>query len=102
MKRLMIIILTIALAVAFTVPAFAFMKGSRVYVEDSKMGAVDFSIDKHKAAGKKCNDCHPKLFEKKRGTVSVKMPKKHEPGEACGSCHTQATDRAQCGFCHKK
>lgn len=102
MKRFMILILTIILAVAFASSAFAIMKGSRIFVEDSKMGAVNFDVEKHKAAGKKCNDCHPKHFEKKKGSITVKMPKKHEPGEACGACHPQATDRAQCGYCHKK
>lgn len=100
MKKFLILVLTIVLAMAFTVPAFAIMKGERVF--ENKMGNVTFSIDTHKAAGKKCSDCHDKIFKKKKGDVTVSMPKRHIEGQGCGSCHPQATDKSNCSFCHKK
>jgi len=100
MKKLLILALTIVLAIAFTAPAFAIMKGERVF--ETKMGNVTFSAEKHKAAGKKCGDCHTKLFDRKKGDVTVKMPKKHQDGVACGACHKQVTDKSNCSFCHKK
>ena len=100
MKKLLILALTIILAIAFTAPAFAIMKGERVF--ENKMGDVTFSVDKHKAAGKGCGDCHTKIFERKKGEITTKMPKKHLVGEGCGVCHPQVDDRTNCGFCHKK
>ena len=100
MKKLLILALTIALALAFTVQAFAIMSGDRVF--ENKMGNVTFSAEKHKAAGKSCNDCHDKLFQKKKGDVAVSMPKKHLAGQGCGVCHPQVDDKTNCSFCHKK
>lgn len=99
MKKFLILALTIVLALAFTTSAFAIMKGERVY--DTKMGKVVFSADTHKAAGKKCGDCHTKIFERKKGDTASKMPKAHQDGAGCGVCHKVA-DRSNCSSCHKK
>lgn len=98
MKKILILALTIALALAFTTAAFALMKGERVF--DTKMGKITFNIDKHKTAGKKCGDCHTKVFDRKKGAAKEVMTAPHKEGVGCGTCHTQV--KSKCNFCHKK
>lgn len=98
MKKLLILAITIILAIAFTVPAFAFMKGEKVF--ETKMGKVTFSIDNHKAAGKKCGDCHTAAFDRKKGAAGEKMKAPHEAGVGCGVCHKEV--KSKCNLCHKK
>jgi c(7)-type cytochrome triheme protein len=79
-------------------------------------GPVNFSHEKHKAAGvEKCTACHTKVFKMKKGqtgAASMTMAKM-KAGESCGVCHNGkpgdggkvvfgVDDKAKCESCHKK
>jgi c(7)-type cytochrome triheme protein len=67
------------------------------------MGKVIFDGKIHADAGKKCNDCHTKIFQMKTGTTKIKAP--HKPGETCGVCHNGEVaflQQGNCKRCHKK
>ena len=101
MKKL-IVLLVVILSLALVGMAMAVPKGKSASF-DSKMGAVTFSGDTHSgAAGLKCKDCHPGIFQMKAG-VTFAAP--HKIGDSCGACHNG--DKAfsvnkDCKSCHKK
>jgi len=77
--------------------------GKTVEFDGGAMGKVVFDGKTHADAGKKCNNCHPKLFKMKKGSTKITAP--HKPGEFCGTCHDGKTAFAQqgnCQKCHKK
>ncbi len=102
MKRIMVSMLVIMIAIAFSVPAFAVPPGKTVELPDGTQGKVTFTGDAHKAF--KCNDCHPALFKMKKEGDKMTM-KDMQEGKFCGSCHngTKAFSvKGDCTKCHKK
>ncbi len=103
--KIIIALLTVAIAVVFVGSAMAVPPGKTVEFPDGAMGKVIFDGKVHAEKGLKCNDCHTKIFPMKK-TPGFKMAEMKE-GKACGACHngTKAfttTDAANCTKCHKK
>lgn len=103
--KLLTILLTIAIAVAFIGSAMAVPSGKTVEYPDGANGKVVFDGKVHADKGLKCNDCHTKIFPMKKG-AKMTMKEMNE-GKFCGECHngTKAfatKDAANCGKCHKK
>ncbi len=104
MKKFIILALTLIVAVAFISTALAVPPGKTIEYTKSKMGKVTFDGKKHADAGKKCNDCHPKLFKMKTGSAKITMAE-HKPGVQCGTCHdgkVAFVQKGNCKRCHKK
>ena len=95
MKKLTILVIVCMVVVMTASVAFGFMKGERVF--ETKKGNVTFSIDKHKALGNKCGDCHDAVAPKKKGSLEMKMP--HKTG--CAVCHDGTKASKSCNNCHK-
>lgn len=71
----------------------------KVYLQTATVGQVEFS---HRLHGTRCNECHPKLYEKKVSNRRVSM-KAMERGQSCGACHNDKvafTVAANCTTCH--
>ena len=103
--RVLTIVLTLLIAIAFVGSAMAVPAGKTVEYAGGDQGKVVFDGKVHADKGSKCNDCHTKIFPMKKG--SFKMPKaEHGSGKFCGACHDGkkafAQDEANCGKCHKK
>jgi c(7)-type cytochrome triheme protein len=97
------ILLTVLVVVAFIGSALAVPPGKNVDYAGGALGKVVFDGKIHADKGKKCNDCHTKVFPMKKGQVKIKAP--HKPGEACFTCHdgNVAFDaQGNCAKCHKK
>jgi c(7)-type cytochrome triheme protein len=97
------ILLTVLVVVAFIGSALAVPPGKTIEYTKSSMGKVIFDGKIHADAGKKCNDCHTKIFQMKTGTTKIKAP--HKPGETCGVCHNGEVaflQQGNCKRCHKK
>ena len=103
MKKFLILALTLALAAAFIGSAMAVPPGKTVDYEGGGLGKVVFDGKKHADAGKKCNDCHPKVFQMKKGADKITM-KDMNAGKNCGTCHngTVAFKASECKRCHVK
>jgi len=110
--KILTIVLSMLIAVAFVSSAMAVIPGKTVEYSDGAMGKVIFQGDTHgPKQGMKCSDCHPKPFGMKKG--SFKMTKEdHGKTDYCGKCHdgkehfgktvfAQSTE-ADCGKCHLK
>jgi len=103
--RVLTIVLTLLIAIAFVGSAMAVPAGKTVEYAGGDAGKVVFDGKIHADKGGKCNDCHTKIFPmKKSGTKITKAD--HVAGKFCGTCHdgTKAfgQDEANCGKCHKK
>jgi c(7)-type cytochrome triheme protein len=99
------ILLTVLIVMAFIGSALAVPPGKTIEYTKSPMGKVIFDGKIHADKGKKCNDCHTKIFQMKTGTAKIKAP--HKPGELCGVCHNGEvaflqSDMKNCARCHKK
>ena len=71
----------------------------KVSLTTKDVGKVVFS---HSLHGARCNECHPKLFEKKRSSKPVSM-KAMEGGASCGACHNGKkafSVKGDCAKCH--
>jgi c(7)-type cytochrome triheme protein len=110
--KLMILVLILAVSVAFVGSAVATPPGKTIEFADGDQGKVIFSGDTHgPKQGMKCNDCHPKPFAMKKG--AFKMTKEdHGKPDYCGKCHDgkehygkvvfSQSNEADCSKCHKK
>lgn len=104
--RLVIALVTIAIAVAFIGSAMAVPPGKTVEFAGGGAGKVVFDGKIHADKGLKCNDCHTKIFQMKKGTAKMKMADINA-GKFCGECHNgtkafKSSDAANCAKCHKK
>ena len=71
----------------------------KVFLQTRDVGKVVFSHGRH---GTRCNECHPKLFEKKISNRRINM-KAMEAGKSCGACHDGKkafSVKANCTTCH--
>lgn len=99
---LIIVVALVAMGLAGT--AIAVPPGKTVEFTGGGAGKVVFDGKVHATAGKKCNDCHPKVFKMKKGANTITM-KDINAGKFCGTCHngTGAFDaKTSCNKCHKK
>lgn len=104
--RIVIALLTIAIAVVFIGSAMAVPPGKTVEFAGGGAGKVVFDGKVHADKGLKCNDCHTKIFQMKKGTAKMKMADINA-GKFCGECHNgtkafKSSDAANCAKCHKK
>lgn len=104
--RLVIALVTIAIAVVFIGSAMAVPPGKTVEYAGGGAGKVVFDGKIHADKGLKCNDCHTKIFQMKKGTAKMKMADINA-GKFCGECHNgtrafKSSDEANCAKCHKK
>ncbi|MFN3395357.1 MAG: cytochrome c3 family protein [Thermodesulfovibrionales bacterium] len=104
--RLVIALVTIAIAVVFIGSAMAVPPGKNVEFAGGDAGKVVFDGKIHADKGLKCNDCHTKIFQMKKGTAKMKMADINA-GKFCGECHNgtkafKSSDAANCAKCHKK
>lgn len=104
--RLVIALVTIAIAVVFIGSAMAVPPGKTVEYAGGGAGKVVFDGKIHADKGLKCNDCHTKIFQMKKGTAKMKMADINA-GKFCGECHNgtkafKSSDAANCAKCHKK
>lgn len=104
--RIVIALLTIAIAVVFVGSAMAVPPGKNVEFAGGGVGKVVFDGKIHADKGLKCNDCHTKIFQMKKGSAKITMAEINA-GKQCGTCHNgtkafKAGDAANCAKCHKK
>jgi len=104
--RIVIALLTIAIAVVFIGSAMAVPPGKTVEFAGGSAGKVVFDGKIHADKGLKCNDCHTKIFQMKKGSAKMKMADINA-GKFCGECHNgtkafKTSDAANCAKCHKK
>ncbi len=107
-------LIAIAILLMFALPSFLFAldmpgmpgmggtsgKGGmvdKIYIQTQTVGKVLFSHRKH---GTRCNECHPKLFQKKSNSNHVNM-KAMERGRSCGGCHNGNRAFSVTGDCDK-
>jgi len=79
--------------------------GKTIVYEDSKMGNVTFDGKIHADHGKKCTDCHPKLFPMKKGATKITFTQHTAGKETCFACHNGKVAfkaMGNCAKCHKK
>jgi len=107
MKKLVAIVLVVAVSVVLAASAFAVGPGKNVEFAGGGAGKVVFDGKTHADKGAKCADCHQSgLFKMKKGTEKLTM-KDMEAGKNCGACHngTKAfavKEASSCAKCHKK
>jgi c(7)-type cytochrome triheme protein len=110
--KILTIVLSLFITVAFVGSAMAVMPGKTIELPDGAMGKVIFKGDTHSMKqGLKCSDCHPKIFGMKKG--GFKMTKEdHGKPEYCGTCHDgkehfgkvvfSQSNPDDCTKCHQK
>ncbi len=103
--KIVIALLTIAIAVVFIGSAMAVPPGKTIEYAGGGAGKVVFDGKLHADKGLKCNDCHTKIFPMKKG-AKITMADINA-GKSCGECHNgtkafKAGDAANCAKCHKK
>lgn len=101
-----IAVVAMLVIIAFAGSALAVPPGKTVEFAGGGMGKVVFDGKVHADKGKKCNDCHPALFQMKKGAQKITMADINA-GKFCGACHNGTTafkagDAANCAKCHKK
>ncbi len=104
MKKALILVLALLVAVAFIGTTMAVPPGKTVEFKGGAMGKVVFDGAKHKKAGNKCSDCHPKVFKMKKGADKITM-KDIYAGKYCGTCHNGQkafNAKGNCKKCHQK
>ncbi len=103
-KKLLISAIILTVALAFIGTSLAVPPGKSVTFEGGKLGKVVFDGKTHADAGKKCTDCHPKVFQMKKGSAKMTM-KDLYAGKYCGTCHNGKdafNAKGACMKCHKK
>jgi c(7)-type cytochrome triheme protein len=103
--KVMIVLLTLAIAVTLVGSAMAVPPGKTVEYAGGAQGKVVFDGKSHMEKGLKCNDCHTKIFPMKKG-ATITMADMNA-GKFCGECHNgtkafASKDPASCATCHKK
>jgi len=103
--KVMIVLLTLAIAVTLVGSAMAVPPGKTVEYAGGAQGKVVFDGKSHMEKGLKCNDCHTKIFPMKKG-ATITMADMNA-GKFCGECHNgtkafASNDPASCAKCHKK
>ena len=102
MKKVLFAVLAVCVSVG---AAIAVPPGKDLEFPGSNMGKVTFSGSRHADKGKKCNDCHPEIFQMKHGTAKIKFDD-HITGEKfCFACHNGTVaykPAGDCQKCHKK
>jgi len=107
MKKILAIVMVLAVTFVLAASAFAVGPGKTVDFDGKGAGKVVFDGKAHADKGNKCADCHQSgLFKMKKGSEVLTM-KNMEAGKNCGACHngTKAfgvKDAASCAKCHKK
>ena len=101
MKKILVVVMSVAVLLLLTASAFAVGPGKKVEFDGKGAGKVVFEGAKHSSA--KCAECHPGLFKMKKG-AEVLIMKDMEAGKNCGACHngTKAFAVKECAKCHKK
>lgn len=104
--KLLIVLLTFAIALVLIGSAMAVPPGKTVEFPGGAMGKVVFDGKIHADKGLKCNDCHTKIFKMKKGGEKITMAEINA-GKFCGVCHNgtkafASKDAANCTKCHKK
>ena len=103
--KILTLALTLLIAIAFIGSAMAVPSGKTVEFAGGSQGKVVFDGKVHADKGKKCADCHPKVFAMKKGTAKITKAD-HVAGKFCGTCHDGKTafdqSNTNCGKCHKK
>ncbi|MBI5140769.1 MAG: cytochrome c3 family protein [Nitrospirae bacterium] len=105
MRKIMFAIVAI-IAFGLVGTAMAVPPGKTVEFDGKGGGKVVFDGKSHAEKGKKCNDCHPKIFKMKKGAEAVTM-KDINAGKFCGACHNgkdafDAKAADSCKKCHHK
>jgi len=104
MKKFIVLLLAVLVAVAFIGTSMAVPPGKTIEFKGGPMGKVIFDGAKHKKAGLKCTDCHPKIFHMKKGADKITM-KDIYAGKFCGTCHNGKrafNPKGNCKRCHKR
>ena len=104
--RIIVLLLTVLIAVAFVGNAMAVPPGKTVEFAGGDAGKVTFDGKIHADKGLKCNDCHTKIFKMKKAAEKITMADMNA-GKNCGTCHNgekafKSSDAANCAKCHKK
>ena len=104
--RAFVVIFSLFAIVAFVGSSFAVPPDKTVVFPDGAMGKVTFDGKVHAEKGqKKCNDCHPTIFQMKKGTVKTTVPMHNEGKQSCFACHNGTgafKPEGNCQKCHKK
>lgn len=104
--RAFFVILSLFVVVAFAGSSFAVPPGQTVEFPDGAMGKVVFDGKLHaEKAQKKCNDCHPAIFQMKKGASKITVPMHNEGKQFCFACHNESGPfkaEGNCQKCHKK
>ena len=103
--RLIGLVFTLLVAVAFVDSAFAVSSEKKTEYADGSTGKVVFDGKTHASKDLKCTDCHTKIFQMKKG-AEITMADMNA-GKNCGTCHNggkafKSSDPANCGKCHKQ
>ena len=94
MKKLFVILMLLAFATSATL---AIAADSYTYNEKGKQGKVSFNHKAHADKVKDCAKCHGK---EKPAKIAIDKDKAH--GAACKDCHKAMNGPTKCGDCHKK
>ncbi len=103
MRRVVTLLLIIALGIFLIGSAMATPAGKSVEYAGGAMGKVIFDGKSHADKGAKCNDCHTKLFQMKK-EAKITMAD-HKSDKFCFNCHDGKKafgSEGKCANCHKK
>jgi phosphate transport system substrate-binding protein len=92
--------LSILLVMALTAGAGATGGGRIIAYGGGGEGKVIFDGRTHAAAGLRCGDCHPVLFQTRK--LALIALEDHGTDRACFSCHNGKKAFADCAGCHRK
>lgn len=77
--------------------------GKSITFPGGSAGEVIFNGKSHADAGKRCGDCHTKIFNMKKGSAKIDMSK-HNSDDYCAKCHSydmRTSGSNNCMKCHK-
>ncbi|HLC14924.1 MAG TPA: c(7)-type cytochrome triheme domain-containing protein [Thermodesulfovibrionia bacterium] len=103
--RVFVILMSLFVVAAFAGSSMAVPPGQTVEFAGGAMGKVAFDGKMHADKGKKCNDCHPAIFQMKKGTAKITQPMHNEGKQFCFTCHNGNPvfkPEGNCQKCHKK
>lgn len=92
--------LGILLVMALAAGAGATGGGRIIAYGGSGEGKVIFDGRTHAAAGLRCDDCHPALFQTRMRALIGRED--HGTDTACFACHNGRKAFAECSGCHRK
>lgn len=107
--KLVTIILSLLVAIAFVGSAMATPPGKNIEYEGGWAGKVLYDATTHgPAKDMKCADCHPQLFPMKMSPPGTYKKADMIAGKNCGACHNgtkafaiMTRDFTTCAKCHK-